>query len=164
MSPPVLLIRPWSPADATAVREMHAELQRYEKVLRPSRSVRSSATEAYVADLEATHANADDDTGFFVAERDGRLVGFAFCLAERDLLEAEPCQVYLQDLMVTADARVQGVGRALVAQVFTFARARGVSRVDVMVLANNQDALAAYRAFGFAPAYVTLQVELGEAD
>jgi GNAT superfamily N-acetyltransferase len=55
----------------------------------------------------------------------------------------------LEDLYVRADARGQGVGRALVGRVVELARERGCRRVELDVNEANAPALKVYESFGF---------------
>lgn len=60
---------------------------------------------------------------------------------------AEDC--LLEDLFVAADARGQGIARALVGLTIERARARGCRRIELDVNDANAPALALYRSFGF---------------
>lgn len=152
-----VLIRIYEPRDRPAILALHEELQAYERPLRASRSAKPGVNDAYIQELEEQLADPECDAFLFVAEKDGTIVGFAFCAAEADILDDPPEQVYLQDLMVTKTARGAGVGRALVEAVRRFARDRGISRIQLMVLATNKDAIAAYRAMGFEIAILHLE-------
>ncbi len=57
----------------------------------------------------------------------------------------------VHDVVVNADARHQGVARALFAAVEEAARAQGCCKLTLEVLAGNTVARAAYEGFGFAP-------------
>jgi ribosomal protein S18 acetylase RimI-like enzyme len=60
---------------------------------------------------------------------------------------ADDC--WLEDLFVTADARSDGHGRALVEAAFDAARARGCKRIELDVNVENQAALRLYTGLGF---------------
>ncbi|MGF1482245.1 MAG: GNAT family N-acetyltransferase [Cyanophyceae cyanobacterium] len=155
-----VLIRIYEPPDRPAVLALHEELQAYERPLRVSRSAKPDVSNAYIREFEEQLADPDCDASLFVAEKDDTIVGFAFCVAEEDILDDPPEQIYLQDLTVTKTARSAGVGRSLVEAVRRFARQRGISRINLMVLATNKDALAAYRAMGFEIAILHLETHL----
>jgi GNAT superfamily N-acetyltransferase len=74
-----------------------------------------------------------------VAVVDGRIIGFATWLGAGDVTEVD-------DLFVDPDWMGHGAGRALVADLVTQARARGVRRVEVTA---NEHALAFYVKVGF---------------
>ncbi len=63
-----------------------------------------------------------------VAESDGRLVGIAHYLFHRSTIAIEPV-CYLQDLFTVEAARGQGVGGALISEVYEHARQAGTPRV-----------------------------------
>ncbi len=155
-----MLIRTYEPSDRPAVLALHKELQAYERPLRALRSSKPDVSDAYVREFEELLADPNCDATLFIAEKEGTIVGFAFCLAEEDILDDPPEQVYLQDLMVTQAARQTGIGRALVDAVRGFAHERNINRINLMVLADNQDALAAYRAMGFEVAILHLETTL----
>lgn len=85
---------------------------------------------------------ADPDHGWWVAERDGRLVGFAHALRLPD-------QSKLDKLYVHPDHQHQGLGAALLAQARTWTRSVGRNRMTLQVNRRNALALGAYRKYGF---------------
>ena len=64
----------------------------------------------------------------FVAEQDGKLVGFVHGLPHPSTGSATG-YCYLEDLFVDASARGSGAGRALIGAVYDEAKRRGLSRV-----------------------------------
>ena len=156
----MLIIRPWRADDRPAVLALNAELQEHERALRPSRTPGAEMTEGYIGRLEARLDDEAQDGALFVAEEDGRVVGFLCCFVDNDVLERVPREVFITDLVVTAAAQRRGVGRALVGAVRAFARDRGITRLVVTVLEVNEGAAAAYRALGFRPAARTLVADL----
>lgn len=82
------------------------------------------------------------DTFAQIARQQGRAVGFS--LTRRIADEAE-----LMLVAVTPDARGSGIGRMLLDGAMTEARRRGASRMFLEVRANNDGALALYKAGGF---------------
>lgn len=65
-----------------------------------------------------------DDTAAFVAERDGRVVGFVN-LDLRTRLNFSTPQAWIPDLVVAEGSRSEGVGAALLERCEEFARERG---------------------------------------
>jgi ribosomal protein S18 acetylase RimI-like enzyme len=51
--------------------------------------------------------------------------------------------------MVAAQARRQGIGRALLSQAVDWARAAGVRKLELHVFPHNEPAIRLYEAFGF---------------
>jgi GNAT superfamily N-acetyltransferase len=78
-----------------------------------------------------------------VAEKDGRLLGLVHYLFHRSTTMIEP-NCYLQDLFTTAEARGQGVGRALIEAVYAAAKAAGGSRVYWQTHQTNATAMLLY--------------------
>ena len=74
------------------------------------------------------------------------LVGFALCYTRYSTWKGSLC--YLEDLVVTASLRGQGIGRLLFEAVLLHARYRGYPRVCWQVLDWNDPALNFYRKFG----------------
>jgi GNAT superfamily N-acetyltransferase len=78
-----------------------------------------------------------------VAERDGELIGMAHYLFHRSTISIPPT-CYLQDLFTTERARGQGVGRALIDDVYERAKAAGSSRVYWQTHETNVTAMRLY--------------------
>lgn len=78
-----------------------------------------------------------------VAESGGRLLGLTHYLYHRSTTSIAP-SCYLQDLFTSAEARGQGVGRALIEAVYDAARQAGSPRVYWQTHETNEDAMALY--------------------
>jgi ribosomal protein S18 acetylase RimI-like enzyme len=91
----------------------------------------------------------------FVAETDGRPVGFA-------LGRARPPVGRLTDLYVVPPARRRGVAAALVRELLEAFRARGLEHVDLEVDLENAEARAVYRRWGFRETWVHLTAGIDE--
>lgn len=83
-----------------------------------------------------------DPAGFFVAERDGVMVGFHWTKVEHGLGE-----VYV--VGVSPDAQGSGLGRALTLRGLHHLRDAGLGEVQLYVEADNGPALAVYERLGF---------------
>jgi len=95
------------------------------------------APERIAAELE------DDRTLVLVAEREGRVVGFAHATWNDD------GEGYVLRTYVDPDRRREGVGRELLEATCRALRERGVDRINAMVLAANDPGNAFYERFGF---------------
>jgi putative acetyltransferase len=86
------------------------------------------------------------DAAVFVAENERGIVG-RLSVAR----DPHPASRHVADLglMVAADARRQGVGWALLEQAVDWARAGGVTKLELHVFPHNEPAIRLYEKFGF---------------
>lgn len=158
------VIRPWRPEDRPALEALNAELQEHERALRPSRRPGLAVTAAYIAELVRRLGDDEAEGALLVAEEAGDVVGFLACFVGEDILEADRREVVIEDLVIAAGRRRQGIGRALIEAARDFARSRAIRRLVVSVLTVNDDAVAAYRTLGFRPAFLTLEQKVEAPD
>jgi GNAT superfamily N-acetyltransferase len=85
--------------------------------------------------------------GAFLAEHDGRPVGFALYFQTYSTFKSMPC-MHLEDLFVVPEARGNGLGLALLRAVAAEAVARGCPRLDWNVLEWNAPAIRFYESRG----------------
>jgi ribosomal protein S18 acetylase RimI-like enzyme len=91
-----------------------------------------------------------------IAEDDGRALGFIFCvLGDRGRKTA-----HVTDFYVRSEARGQGIGRSLLAEIVEPARAAGLEHASLEVLMRNADARRLYDRLGFAPVDVFMVAPL----
>lgn len=81
----------------------------------------------------------------FVAEEDGRLVGFLAGFRS----QTDPAVAYVHFVGVEPGRRAAGVGRALYARLFEVVRGMGVSEVHAVTSPANRGSVAFHRAMGF---------------
>ena len=83
---------------------------------------------------------------FVVETDDGEIVGRLSVARDQ-----HPASAHVADLglMVAAGWRRRGIGRALLVQAVEWARARGVSKLELHVFPHNDAAIALYEQFGF---------------
>ena len=86
------------------------------------------------------------DAALYVVEDDGEIVG-RLSLAR----DSHPASPHVADLglMVAAGHRRRGIGRALLEQAVTWARASGVRKLELHVFPWNEPAVSLYESFGF---------------
>jgi mycothiol synthase len=100
------------------------------------------------ADMERRMASDwFDPDGFFVAERDGRIIGFHWTKVEELPGERPSGEVYV--VGIDPDAQGGGLGTALTARGLRHLYERGLPVVDLYVEGDNAPALAVYRRLGF---------------
>jgi GNAT superfamily N-acetyltransferase len=121
----------------------------------------------YEASLAADVTNATwrrffdplEPLGAFVAERGGRLIGFAHYLLHRSTW-AQVGYCYLEDLFVEPAARGSGAGRALIAAVEAAGREAGASRLYWMTQETNLTAQNLYNQVAERPGFVQYRKKL----
>jgi GNAT superfamily N-acetyltransferase len=94
----------------------------------------------------ARFLDAREPVHALVAESAGKLVGLAHYLFHRSTTAIEPV-CYLQDLFTDQAARGQGVGGALINEVYAQARRAGASRVYWQTHETNRSAQQLYDKF-----------------
>jgi uncharacterized protein (TIGR00290 family) len=162
---PDVAIRDYDPArDAAAVHACFRELQEYERTLEPDLPPGEAVTPAYLALL--FERSARHRGRLFVAEREGRVIGF--CAVQAAVPEEEPDNppgpyALLSDLVVLPEARGAGVGRALLERGEAYARAEGATVLTLTVLARNRAARTLYAAAGFRERLLSLEKRLDSA-
>jgi ribosomal protein S18 acetylase RimI-like enzyme len=97
---------------------------------------------------------SDEDTGLFVAEVEGQIVGLVNVLA-RDApsisLFVPRRLAIIDNLAVSRGFRRTGIGRALMQEAERWAAVRGASAVELNVYEFNRGAIAFYQALGYEP-------------
>ncbi len=141
----MIVIRTAEPADAQALVQLASEVgQESGAWLLTTESGRGVGEERRYLKAARRHP----DAAVFVAQDDetGRLVG-RLSLA-RDL---HPSSRHVGDLglMVAAGYRRRGIGRALLGQAVSWARASGISKLELHVFPWNAPAIALYESVGF---------------
>jgi ribosomal protein S18 acetylase RimI-like enzyme len=93
----------------------------------------------------------DENRPIFVAEENGEVVGYAFCILvqykDSNIL-TDIKTLYIDDLCVDANVRGKGIGRSLYNFVVEYAKACGCYNVTLNVWADNKSALAFYEKIG----------------
>lgn len=87
---------------------------------------------------------ADDPEGLWVAEEDGRLVGYAFSWICGDLW-------FLAELFVAPDRQGAGIGKELLTRAFDHARRAGVTRKALITFTFNTVSQGLYIRHGMLP-------------
>ncbi|MEJ7635984.1 mycothiol synthase [Aeromicrobium sp.] len=126
-------VRSYSPADADQIIAVNARAFAHH----PEQGSMDSADFA-----RRTSAEWFDPAGLFVAERDGRIVGFHWTKVEGGIGE-----VYV--VGIDPGEQGGGLGTALTARGLRHLHERGVSVVDLYVEGDNAPALKVYRNLGF---------------
>lgn len=104
-------------------------------------------------DSELREILADGQRPVFVAELDGAVQGYAFCVHQEHTggSMTDIKTLYIDDLCVDAEARGQHLGRALYEYVLAYAREQGCYHVTLNVWAGNDSAMKFYQRMGLRP-------------
>jgi len=127
-------------------------LQLYEHAFQPDRRIDDTVAAEYYAVLMERFAKQGGR--IFVAEIDGRAVGWAVFVVEENfiyIVETERAYGYIAELYVDESARGAGIGRALIEACEDEARTRKLTTLKIGVLSANRRAAGVYAAAGFAP-------------
>jgi GNAT superfamily N-acetyltransferase len=156
-----LWIRAYDPAqDLADLRRCFIELQDHEHGFDPLSPTGAEIVDSYVPYMLA-RCEAPDSV-LFVAEVDGRVVGFASAIrVERP--SSDDCDAFhfeLGELGVLDEHRGGGVGTALVAAVERHARAHRAPALRVSMGAANEGAQRLYARLGFAPCVIMCERRL----
>ncbi|MFM7625187.1 MAG: N-acetyltransferase family protein [Gammaproteobacteria bacterium] len=145
-----LVIRDVLAADRDRLIEMFADLNRFEQPLSGDRRMDPDGA---IAGLGSAELRVAESGGVaMVAVLGQEVVGHVFVTVERfgaHVREDLRSYAYVAELFVCAPHRRRGIGAALVAAAERFARARGLRRMLIGVLAGNDAAHEAYRGYGF---------------
>lgn len=146
---PGFVIRAATPADRASLEEQAQLLNIHEHRFEPDR--RTDRAGGALAIDELQRRVAEEGGAMCVAESGGVVVGHVVVWFGRlppFVREELRDYAYLGDLFVRAAYRSQGIGAALAAQAERIARARGVPRIMLGVIAGNP-AETLYRRLGY---------------
>lgn len=138
-----MIVRDYERGDCEACRALFDELVETHRALYPG------------AEIGRTFGL---DGRIFVAEDEGRVVGYAGLLWHGRRDELEP-------IVVAPDQRARGIGRALAERVAKEARVAGDARIFVRPAARNRKAIMFFHSVGFdVLGYVELQVDFEQRE
>jgi len=126
--------------------------QRYEHDVEPNRRLDDAVAAEHFALLRERMAT--NRGRIFVAELDGRVVGWAVFFVEQHpvfVTEDQRTYGYIAELFVEEHTRSHGVGRALIGSCETEARRLGLGHIMIGVLASNTRAADVYTRAGYTP-------------
>lgn len=138
---PGLTIRRAAPEDAEAISAI------WDVVC--AEGIYTAVSQPFTPEQEREYiAGLSDREGVFVAEFEGRIVGFQTLDRWADYTDAFD-HVCVLGTFVLPELRGRGIGRRLAAHTFDFARAHGYEKSVVYVRGSNAGAQAFYRSLGF---------------
>lgn len=143
-----LTIRRAAAEDIPALDKLLYQVHKVHSDLRPD-LFRQGAKK--YTDEELASILACDSTPVFVAQRDGTVEGYAFCVHKQFINDNNMTDIrtlYIDDLCVDEAARGGHIGRALYEYVLDYARQCGCYNVTLNVWAGNETAMKFYRSVG----------------
>lgn len=135
-------VRPATPGDLDALVRLVGVLFSLEADFSPDAGRQRRGLAALLADAARAVV--------LVAERDGAVAGMVTGQLLVSTAEGGAA-VLAEDLVVEEGARGLGLGRALLAALEGWGRARGATRVQLLVDEENHEALGFYRRLGWRP-------------
>jgi GNAT superfamily N-acetyltransferase len=133
--PRTVQVRSYEPSDAQALAQLLSEM--------------GYAASAQEAEEYARAFGTNPGATLVVAVEDGAVVGIA-AASVVPRLDAERLSCRITDLVVAAPSRRRGIGRALLAEIETWARQVGATRLDLSTGDWRDDAHAFYDPLGFS--------------
>jgi len=117
------------------------------------------------ADFKKRVLDRSRETGneaHFVAELDGRIVGFMISYILPFGFGAEDC-AYIATMGVHPKCMGQGIGAGMTREIFLYYKAKGVSRVYTSVRWDSTDLLSFFKTMGFDRSkYMNLKIDLAQ--
>lgn len=143
-----MIIRRAAEADIPVIDKLLYQVHKIHSDIRPD--LFNKGTKKYT-DEELKSIIADDLTPVFVAEIEGRVLGYAFCIHQQHINDNNLTDIrtlYIDDLCVDEASRGMHVGRALYDHVISYARENGYYNVTLNVWAGNDSAMRFYESVG----------------
>ncbi|MBE6578584.1 MAG: GNAT family N-acetyltransferase [Ruminococcaceae bacterium] len=152
-----MTIRRAAPADLGAINSLLQQVLTVHHNGRPD--LFKAGTKKYT-DEEMLAIIADDTRPIFVAEENGRVLGYAFCIFQQYLknnILTDVKTLYIDDLCVDETKRGMHVGSALYRHVLQFAKDSGCYNVTLNVWACNESAMKFYQNMGLTPQKIGME-------
>ena len=143
-----LCIRRAAESDIPALNKLLYQVHRIHSDARPD-LFKPGAKKYNDGELEQIVGN--DARPIFVAEEDGQVLGYVFCIHQQHIDNSNMTDIktlYIDDLCVDEAARGRRIGRLLYEYVLEYARQRGYYNVTLNVCAANDSALRFYQKLG----------------
>ena len=143
-----IMIRRAAESDIPVIDKLLYQVHKIHSDIRPD--LFNKGTKKYT-DEELRSIIADELTPVFVAEKDGMVLGYAFCIHQQHINDNNLTDIrtlYIDDLCVDEASRGMHVGRALYDHVISYARENGYYNVTLNVWAGNDSAMRFYESVG----------------
>ncbi len=141
-------IRRAKESDINAVDKLLYEVHKVHSDVRPD--LFKAGSKKYT-DGELRQILSDDGRPVFVAEKDGNVLGYIFCVHQQYIGNNSLTDIktlYIDDLCVDENARGMNIGRSLYNYAVDYARENGFYNVTLNVWADNINAVKFYEKLG----------------
>ncbi|MBE6916655.1 MAG: GNAT family N-acetyltransferase [Ruminococcaceae bacterium] len=105
----------------------------------------------------------DKSRPIFIAEGDGKVLGYCFCILrqfEGESVMTDRRELYIDDLCVDESCRGQGIAKSLYAHVTSYAKDIGCAFLTLNVWSGNEGAMKFYEKAGMTPRSITMETKL----
>lgn len=136
------------PSDADTINKLLFQVLKVHSDARPD--IFKAGTKKYT-DSELLRIIDDDSRPIFVAEKDGQVLGYAFCIHQQFIDNNNMTDIktlYIDDLCVDENARNMHIGTALYNYVLKYAEENSYYNVTLNVWADNVNAVKFYEKLG----------------
>lgn len=143
-----LIIRRAEERDIPSIDKLLYEVHKVHSDVRPD--LFKAGAKKYT-DEELKGILADEKTPVFVAEKDGAVMGYAFCIHKQFVDDNNMTDIktlYIDDLCVDEAARGAHIGRGLYEYVVDYAKKSGCYNLTLNVWADNVNAVKFYEKIG----------------
>ncbi|MCI8388058.1 MAG: GNAT family N-acetyltransferase [Clostridiales bacterium] len=144
------IIRKAAPSDSENILDLLSQVENVHHVGRPD-IFRKNGTK--FTNSELIELMSDSARPIFVAELEGEVVGYIFCIIreiKNSTMLNDTKTIHLEDVCVDENHRGKHIGSALMEYVLNYAREIGCDRADLDVWEFNDSARTMYEKFGFA--------------
>lgn len=141
-------IRRAKESDINAVDKLLYDVHKVHSDVRPD--LFKAGSKKYT-DGELRQILSDDGRPVFVAEKDGNVLGYIFCVHQQYIGNNSLTDIktlYIDDLCVDENARGMNIGRSLYNYAVDYARENGFYNVTLNVWADNINAVKFYEKLG----------------
>ena len=152
-----MMIRRALPYDLEAINKLLMQVLTVHHNGRPD--LFKAGTKKYT-DEELLAILSDDTRPVFVAEENGEVTGYAFCVFQRQVdnnILTDVKTLYIDDLCVDESKRGTHVGSTLYRYVLGFARECGCYNLTLNVWSCNESALRFYQRMGLTPQKIGME-------
>lgn len=155
-----MIIRQARASDKQRIEDLLSQVLGVHHKARPD--IFKAGTRKYTAE-ELDEIIIDDNRPIFVAEMNGEVLGYAFCIFVKHIdnnILTDIKTLYIDDLCVDEKARGRGIGRELYNYVVEFAKENGCYNLTLNVWADNTSALGFYESLGLRKQKIGMELVL----